>query len=361
MIIKSKENSQKQVDYLTDLLERNFPDEKKSLIERELKCLYSGNKGEDTSSYYLDFDLKKTKNWALIHDLRLEHDGNVAQIDHLLIGRMMDIYVIESKNFKSGVVISDEGDFSYFYKNRPCAIPSPISQNERHIRFLDRFLLDNDLLPRRLGVPLKPSYRNIVLISPESRLTKPKNGTYDCSGVMKSDKFLECLKNDSNDDSLSEMMKVAKIISSQSLQSFTEKLAYHHKPIEIDYVAKFGLQERVPQVGNAELPNCPQCGKEMVTRSAKKGKNIGKDFLGCIDFPRCRGVLEIRSSEDIQAADSVEVEKSTDKAVSDDVPACPKCEANMVKRISKKGKNVGKEFWGCTTFPKCFGSLPVTE
>jgi restriction system protein len=32
---------------------------------------------------------------------------------------------------------------------------------------------------------------------------------------------------------------------------------------------------------------------------------------------------------------------------------CPKCGNEMVIRETKKGKNKGKQFWGCTTFPKC--------
>ena len=99
MILKNKDNNQNSIDYLSDLMERDIPEDKKRLIERELKNLYSGNKGEESSAYYLDFDFKNRKNWVVIHDLRLEHDGDVAQIDHLMIGRMMDVYVIESKNF----------------------------------------------------------------------------------------------------------------------------------------------------------------------------------------------------------------------------------------------------------------------
>ena len=116
MLIKQKDNSLEQIDYLQDLFERDLPEKTKVVIERELKCLCSGNKGEESSAYYLDFSFKPSKNWALIHDLRLEHEGFVAQIDHLLIGRMLDIYVIESKNYNQGVAISDEGDFSYFYR-----------------------------------------------------------------------------------------------------------------------------------------------------------------------------------------------------------------------------------------------------
>lgn len=36
---------------------------------------------------------------------------------------------------------------------------------------------------------------------------------------------------------------------------------------------------------------------------------------------------------------------------------CPRCGAPMIKRIAKKGKNIGKEFWGCSNFPKCRGVI----
>tara|TARA_B100000446_G_scaffold184352_1_gene206119 strand:- start:7219 stop:8046 length:828 start_codon:yes stop_codon:yes gene_type:complete len=38
-----------------------------------------------------------------------------------------------------------------------------------------------------------------------------------------------------------------------------------------------------------QQPNCPKCGGGMVVRTAKKGPNAGDQFLGCDNFPRCRG------------------------------------------------------------------------
>jgi DNA polymerase-3 subunit epsilon len=35
---------------------------------------------------------------------------------------------------------------------------------------------------------------------------------------------------------------------------------------------------------------CPQCGKEMVLRIARKGSNAGKQFYGCLGYPKCRYV-----------------------------------------------------------------------
>lgn len=32
---------------------------------------------------------------------------------------------------------------------------------------------------------------------------------------------------------------------------------------------------------------------------------------------------------------------------------CPKCSSKMVKRVAKKGKNIGSEFWACSSYPKC--------
>ena len=42
-------------------------------------------------------------------------------------------------------------------------------------------------------------------------------------------------------------------------------------------------------------------------------------------------------------------------------PACPKCSSPMVRRRVKSGGNVGDEFWGCSTFPKCRGIVSLNH
>ena len=346
MIIKNKDDSQDAIDYLSDLLERDISDDKKKLIDRELKNLCSGKSAQDSAVHFLDAVFKKSKNWALIHDLRIEHDGDVAQIDHLLIGRMMDVYVIESKNFTSGVSISEEGEVSYFYNDTPCAITSPIVQNERHIKLLDKFLTATDLLPKRLGITLQPRYRNIVLISPDAPLVKPTKGLYDCSAAMKADKFSGRFKDKLDKDELYEDIdSLAKVISQDTLQRFSEKLVLHHTPFAIDYRARFASGDKQ----TAESPDCPVCGKPMLLREAKKGKTEGKKFWGCPQFPKCRGVIEL--DEPVVP----EVIKPEDE------PSCPKCHGPMVKRVSKKGKNIGNEFWGCKDYPTCRGTVSIDQ
>ena len=41
------------------------------------------------------------------------------------------------------------------------------------------------------------------------------------------------------------------------------------------------------------VPNCPVCGKMMVLRFERNGSGIGKKYYGCMDSPRCAGVVPI--------------------------------------------------------------------
>ena len=43
-----------------------------------------------------------------------------------------------------------------------------------------------------------------------------------------------------------------------------------------------------------------------------------------------------------------------------DAPSCPKCNALMVKRRARRGDNAGEIFWGCTNYPDCKGTRPLS-
>jgi len=44
---------------------------------------------------------------------------------------------------------------------------------------------------------------------------------------------------------------------------------------------------------------------------------------------------------------------------SDRIPPCPQCGKPTVLRTAKTGPNAGRQFWGCTKFPDCKGTVPV--
>ncbi len=42
-------------------------------------------------------------------------------------------------------------------------------------------------------------------------------------------------------------------------------------------------------------------------------------------------------------------------------PDCPSCGEKMIERVAKRGANKGGRFWGCRSFPKCRGTLPMSR
>ena len=53
------------------------------------------------------------------------------------------------------------------------------------------------------------------------------------------------------------------------------------------------LAHRAEQSAQANAPLCPKCGKPMIKRMAKKGKNAGNEFWSCSGYPNCDGTRSI--------------------------------------------------------------------
>lgn len=49
------------------------------------------------------------------------------------------------------------------------------------------------------------------------------------------------------------------------------------------------------------------------------------------------------------------------QATTSGAPTCPKCGKPMLKRLQKKGQMQGREFWGCSDYPNCNGTLPINH
>ncbi|UJM89511.1 NERD domain-containing protein [Rhodanobacter denitrificans] len=142
--------------------------------KKELAIRRAGVKGETESAYLIDFHFGSSTNWTVIHDLRIEYDGRVAQIDHLLINRWMECYVLETKHFRDGVKITEDGEFMRWngFKHTFEGMPSPLEQNDRHIAVLRDAMKAIDL-PTRLGIRIQLAFQSLVLVSPTARIDRP--------------------------------------------------------------------------------------------------------------------------------------------------------------------------------------------
>lgn len=80
------------------------------------------------------------------------------------------------------------------------------------------------------------------------------------------------------------------LIDGSTLTAMIEK-AHEMTSNKVDRAQK-NAAESIPSTNTAE-PICPQCGNAMIKRVARKGANSGKNFWGCVEFPRCRGIRAI--------------------------------------------------------------------
>lgn len=70
--------------------------------------------------------------------------------------------------------------------------------------------------------------------------------------------------------------------------------------LEQNFVEGGGYSEKLAEkrllhrqrAADDEIPACPLCGKAMVLRTSKTGKNQGKQFWGCSGYPNCHGTRE---------------------------------------------------------------------
>ncbi|WP_017305043.1 nuclease-related domain-containing protein [Spirulina subsalsa] len=260
MIIKSKDPIDAQIQQLEKIKQQtNLSPEQLKKVERELKFLRSGNQGEQNSAYFIDFYYKDNPHWLVIHDLRLEYDGLVAQIDHLLINRFLDFYVLESKNYAQGIKITEEGEFLVWFNNHYNAIESPIEQNARHIKVLEKLLRGEDLLPKRLGFSLPPNFLSYILVSPKSRVIRPDSTVFNTESVMKADVFHRRVQQDiEQENPVAALGSLAKFLTKDMIEELAHTLVNYHKPFVINYYQKFGISEKKERPIPKVIPSKPK-------------------------------------------------------------------------------------------------------
>lgn len=243
MLIKQKDSLEPAIHQLEAIIQRSdVPPRVLEQAQVELRTLKAGMHNENNAAYFINFDFAQRKSWAIIHDLRLEHQGYVAQIDHLLISRFLEFNVLESKSFSSGISITERGEFLTAYNGRYVAIESPIEQNRRHGTVLWKILQEGSFLPTRLGITLQPRIFSYVLISPQSVVKRPPNKLFNTDMVIKSDVLLKQIEDaDEKAGTLEVAGQLAKMVTSETLGQIARKLVALHKPSSINYYERFGI------------------------------------------------------------------------------------------------------------------------
>ena len=122
---------------------------------------------------------------------------------------------------------------------------------------------------------------------------------------------------------------------------------------------------------------CPKCGNgHIVKKVATKGKNKGKEFYACSNYPTCKTIFNdevtdklcdncgsvILKNSDGKLYCANECDKKVNIIDNNIEPICPKCgKGHIVKRVAGKGKNKGNEFYACSNYPRCKNIITIDE
>lgn len=224
-----------------------------------------------------------------------KENGETSEIDLIYITQK-GIFVLESKNYSGWIF----GDFKSQYwtaclsngdKNR---FYNPIKQNYTHVKWLSKYMAGYTAAE----IPMF----SIIVFSERCELKKVPNDSENTIVCQRDELYWKIRKIwESRPDILSE------------------------QDIEITYNILSGLTNVSEAEKQAHIDNIKN----------KVGGNVP-------------------STPVIEAApaDNSALPEET-PASANEIPMCPRCGSPLVLRTAKKGSNVGKQFFGCSSFPKC--------
>ncbi len=307
MIFKQIDDKSKEISTLKNLLKLSGSEAQKKLIAQDLKRLENGYKAEKDNAYYLDFAFEDGERNILLHDIRIEHKGRVAQFDHILITRI-GIILLESKSFTGSLAINNDNSMTVTYgKSVVKTFPNPVEQNNRHMKVLNEFIKDNLEVSARFKLMGGVRIDSKVLIHPNTTVTNDNLP----EGFERSDSFATKRLNEVESMSVVKVFgAVTTVLLREQTKALSELLVAHHKPIQFDYTKKYRISNRIqerakeksvsvkPKAFEAEVEKCPRCEEgTLVKRKRKSTKHADKyksdEFYGCSRFPKCKYTQEV--------------------------------------------------------------------
>lgn len=115
--------------------------------------LKAGVAAEKQMAHYLDRHFRESKKLFVLNDIKLEFEGENAQIDHLVV-HPFGVAIVESKSVSTSVRLTDMDEWERQSGRSWVGMPSPLLQAERQGKLLKSLLKtrEADLLDKVLGL-----------------------------------------------------------------------------------------------------------------------------------------------------------------------------------------------------------------
>ena len=267
----------------------------------------AGRNAEVQMAHYLLRFFGKSDTFDVLNGIRIEHDGEIAQMDHIVI-HPYGLVIVESKSVAGSVQIKDDGQWMRWSPkhNKPFGMRSPVTQAQMQCALLKDLLLAR---VKNKGVFDSVFFDVIVAISDSGTIQWPTSGPLPA--VCKADQVPGKIQHLLEVVTLNAGNKAAPL-NTDNRKRMADFLLAMHQPLPVPEAESEPLVEDAPKVASApeiaktvgELPAkaCKYCsGTRLELSYGKFGyyfhcQSCQKNTPLRFDCPECGEEGKIRKS-----------------------------------------------------------------
>ena len=332
IILKESNSAEEHLAKLEELLPRATGKVKEN-IQKEIILTKAGIDGEKKVLYEL-----KNSNMDLVvlQDICIRaKDGREAQIDFVIVTSKLMI-LLECKNLVGNIEIDSKGNFirtiQYGKRHWKEGIYSPITQNERHMEVLKECKSEewNAVMGAMVRMSFSSFHKSLVVLANEKTYLNERYAKKEVKEqVIRADQLIATIRRMNAESKLPKSTK-------KEMLGFGEKMLERDTGERKDYAARY--EELIDLVEAEEL--------EVTEKEEAAGEQ--KLMTQIEEEP---AMMNPTILEEVQ----MEIPATTGKIM------CPVCVGELVLRTARRGANTGKQFYGCSSFPRCRYILNIAE
>lgn len=203
----------------------------RSLIKSEIDRIEAGVEAEREVAHLLKREFGPSSSVLVVNDLRIAHDGDHAQTDHLVIDlERRVIWVVETKGYSGILGCNAHGDWSVTYERKgEIQIDSPEEQCRRHGITIARWMAERGL----------PEFEMIPVVVVASKTGIQRLGMNAGCDVIKSYNLVKTIRAQQEHRPVLPMNDPEQLVD-----AFRTMVASHTSPGPTNWKRKLGLRSR---------------------------------------------------------------------------------------------------------------------
>ena len=335
--------------------------------------LLAGEEAEKQLAHYMKRAFKKRDDCFVINDLRLTHDGETAQIDHLIVSPY-GLVIIESKSCHGTIIVDQFNRWARTFNGKPEGMQSPVLQATEQGKIVKELLRANTetLLSKMLMGSVQKGFGYcpflIYVAVSDSGIIEQKTAVQE---LYKADEVAKAIT-----DTLDALKKKTDLLSPkfwltsevgwrmklEEAKTIAEFLVSQHQPKSNISPVETGKEAPLtkavpPQMKKTFVPKvgakCPECGVfKLIRKSVLRSDGTETDFLACQGYPSsCKTLFPLVAVVQQRVANyEIQPQVVTTASKFGEGMPCPKC--GNGKQVRRKGRNGKPDFLACSNYGK---------